>query len=119
MDRKKIMLAVSAGVALMATGQLAAATEEAELRRLGQVTKNTGQAMPRGARIAAGAEQRNRGEAKRATRRAVGDLVDATQRTVVLAHIHPRWLREMANRAMDLGERVTQDDIDRWRRLYA
>jgi hypothetical protein len=106
------MLAVSAGVALMAAGQLATATEEAELRRLGQVTKNTGQAMPRGARIAAGAEQRNRGQAKRKTRKAAADLVDATGRTIVLGHIHPRWLRRQAERMMDAGFRVTSEVIE-------
>lgn len=116
MDRKKQMLAVSAGVAMIASGALEAhSDEERELKRLGKVYRNNGQAMPRGARIAAGAEQKDRGAAKRATRKAVADLVDATGRTIVLSHVHPRWLRGYVEMAMEMGQRVTEADISRWR----
>lgn len=115
MERKQEMQTHSAGAAMMAAGVLDAADEERELKKLGKVYRNNGQAMPRGARIAAGAEQKDRGAAKRATRKAVADLVDATGRTIVLSHVHPRWLRGYVEMAMEMGQRVTEADISRWR----
>lgn len=50
---------------------------------------------------------------------AVRDLVTVSQRTVVLNHIHPRWLRAEVERRLDLGEPVDQERIEQLRALGA
>jgi hypothetical protein len=45
------------------------------------------------------------------------DLVEASQRQIVLGHIHPRWLRTDVEAALDRGEDVDAAMIERMRAL--
>lgn len=73
-----------------------------------EVIENKGQAMPKGAARAAQAPRAHR---KASTRAAYLELTAVAQHTVVLNHIHPRWVRDVVAGRMLLGVDVTADDI--------
>lgn len=52
---------------------------------------------------------------KRSKAAAVRELVEAGQGQIVLAHIHPRWLRELVEAELNAGYTVSDGDIARWK----
>lgn len=60
-------------------------------------------------------DEMHRYRLRQSKRAAVNDLVRASQASLVLAHIHPRWLRERVATVIDAGHDVTEADIARWR----
>lgn len=58
-----------------------------------------------------------RGQKKRLGRAAYDDLVDLGQRTIVLGHIHPRWLRAEVERRLDAGENMNAERVEQLRAL--
>lgn len=77
-----------------------------------RVIENNGQAMPKGAQRAI---RDARSTGKDHSRKAAEELVRISNQTLVVAHLHPRWLRQMVERAMDLGAEVTLADVDAMR----
>lgn len=77
-----------------------------------RVIENRGQALPKGALKAA---QGSRTDRRASAKAAAAELVGMSNQTLVVAHLHPRWLRELVNAAMDAGQAVTMADVDRWR----
>lgn len=57
------------------------------------------------------AAQNMRGQVRRSARAATDVLVKASNASVVLCHIHPRWLREEVARRLDAGEDVDEARI--------
>lgn len=74
-----------------------------------RVIENRGQALPKGAMKAASGGRRERKDRDRA---AAMDLQRISNQTLVVAHLHPRWLRRAVEEAMDLGAVVTHRDVD-------
>lgn len=50
---------------------------------------------------------------------ATSDLVLAGRETIVLEHIHPRWLRQEVDRRLAAGETITEERIEQLRALRA
>lgn len=65
-----------------------------------RVIENRGQAMPKGALKAA---QGSRQDRRASTKAAAQELVGMSNQTLVVAHLHPRWLREAVEALMDKG----------------
>lgn len=100
---------VAGRYAMMASAAIAAAQ-----RKEAEQTFTPTQAMQRIAEDQHRDEMR-RWHLRRSKRAAVNDLVRASQASLVLAHIHPRWLRERVAATIDAGHDVTEADIARWR----
>lgn len=79
-----------------------------------KVIENQGQAMPKGAMRAA---MGSRSERRARVKAAAMDLMDVSRRTLVVAHLHPRWLRQRVEEAMGRGVILSEDGIARLRRL--
>lgn len=75
-----------------------------------RVIENRGQALPKGARIAS---QANRRERMAKTRAAAQELVGISNQTVVVAHLHPRWLRRAVEGLMDKGAEIDMAWVER------
>lgn len=58
------------------------------------------------------AKARLRQSAKRVT----AELVELSENTIILGHIHPRWLRAAVDQALSAGEIVDTDWIEQRRR---
>lgn len=67
------------------------------------VIENRGQAMPKGALKAA---QGSRQDRRKSTKAAAQELVGMSNQTLVVSHLHPRWLRDAVNGLMDKGANV-------------
>lgn len=77
------------------------------------VIENRGQAMPKGARRAI----EDRAHAKAVSRAAAQELIGISNQTLVVAHLHPRWLRKAVEDMMDTGANVTLADVQTLRDL--
>jgi hypothetical protein len=105
MNRARIAISAGSALALAAgisaafarPGELVGAQGLAEVARQNQAAK----------------AQRSKGKAL--ARRAVSELVRASQNTIVLEHLHPRWLRNAVTARLDAGEAITQADVDQMR----
>ena len=76
------------------------------------VIENRGQAMPKGARLAIAG---SRAERKAKIRAATNELVEIGQRTLVVSHLHPRWLRELVGEALTAGAALDEATVTTWR----
>lgn len=75
-----------------------------------RVIENRGQALPKGARIASQANRRDRHKMKH---EAALELMDMSRKTVVVAHLHPRWLRRAVEGLMDKGAEIDMARVER------
>lgn len=57
----------------------------------------------------------SRGEKRQLAARAAAEIQAVAEHTVVLAHIHPRWLRREVEALLDAGQDVDNQDIARIR----
>jgi len=55
-------------------------------------------------------------QVRQSTRRAANALVSLGQRQLVLAHLQPRWLRQMVEAKLGAGEDVTFEDVTELRK---
>lgn len=104
MQTKQRMLIAGAGLAALSTGR------EASLG----VIENRGQAMPEDARRAVMGPDARR-DRKDRKRDAALELVRMSNETLVVAHLHPRWLRQAVDDMMDAGANVTHGIVNHLR----
>jgi len=79
-----------------------------------RVIHNDGQAMPKGALQAAKGSRRDRRDK---TKAAAQELVAVSNATVVVAHLHPRWLRQAVEGLMDKGAEIDMAWVEQLRAL--
>lgn len=60
-----------------------------------------------------------RGQRKALARGVERELLNTGKQTIVLGHIHPRWLREEIARRFDAGETISDERIEQLRAIGA
>lgn len=93
----------------LAAGSIAAMLAAAGRNIAPQVIENRGQAMPKGAQRAV---QTSRPERHRMKKEAALELMDMSRKTLVVAHLHPRWLRRCVEELMGMGAVLTAQDVE-------
>lgn len=79
-----------------------------------RVIENRGQALPKGALKAA---QGSRQDRRASTKAAAQELVSMSNQTLVVAHLHPRWLRQAVNALMDKGAHIDMAWVEQLKAL--
>jgi hypothetical protein len=99
-------LTVAAGAAYAA---LAATIASRDMAATSRMIENRGQAMPKGAQRAIRDSREDRKASKRA---AAAELVRISNQTLVVSHLHPRWLRECVSDMMAAGANIDMASVD-------
>lgn len=106
---RQITVAAYAARAALAASVAAHLTAQEPNQLPGRVVENRGQAMPKGARRAV---QASRTDRHRMKREAALELMDMSRRTLVVTHLHPRWLRECVSDMMAAGANIDMTAVD-------